>query len=375
MKIFNLLLFILLVQSNALHGQVDTVLVKDFSNDWVFIDDNKQLPLVKKSDFSGNIIQFEIDKRDYADALLKIASPNEVSIFVNGSLREVFSGQVFINLNEFKSTNDLIQIGIYANDINPYLLTTKAFKIVEANKERISDGIVIKNPRQSRAFTNFFVVATVVIFLFFAVLINLYPRTMAEYFKISRALSPRELDENLLKGRPLTGINMLFYALVSFVLSILVFSLIHLATIFPELNYFHPTAFWSFIFNWIQLAFIIFMGIILKLALIKYFTTLYAINSFVANHFFNFVRLNFLFAFTLFIIVVFSFIGFSFLQSQTYLNYFMIMLFSFLPISLVIYLKLLSSTPFKNLHLFSYLCATELIPFVIILSFGINKLF
>jgi hypothetical protein len=361
--------------SYSAFAQQDTVVVKDFENEWYYFDGKQQLPLVRKSDFEGNRIYFRIDVRDYKNSLLLIKSSQEVSIFVEDILFQVFEGSSIIKINDLKSQKGIAKLTIYTNSLNPYFLKTKILKIVESKLDPVKDDVVIVNLRNERLFNNFFIISLVILVGIFAALINFYPRVITEFFKISRAVSLRESDENLLKGRAFTGINILIYAYISLLISFLIFSFIFLARAFPQVEIFYPTSFFGALWTWIRIAMMIFVAIILKYSIIAYFSNLFDISGFANNHFINFVRLILIIShISLFILVLVNLSSLE-LGETSLFRFFISMVFSLVIISIIIYLKLMRSAPFKNLHLFSYLCATELIPFVIILSLGINKSF
>ena len=366
---------ILLILSQSVFAQTDTVLVKDFSNDWYFFDGDRQLPLVRKSDFRGNIVTLNIDKRDYEDALLSIESSQEISLFVNGRLVEVFSDRLNLDLHELGTEQDIVSLSIYSQNLNPYLLSTGAYKVINGNLDPLKEDVVVLNPRSSDGFFNFLITALLILGVFFAILLNRFPKVISEYFKLSRAISPRELDENLLKSRPLVVSNVLVYGFMSLVMAFNILGLVNISEALPQIEIFHPTSYGQAMLSWLQIAGLVFGAILLKLIVVGYFASLYSLQSFISSHFYNFTRLLLMIACFILLLIVFFQLGGFHLDAGTYYNIYLGAIFSLTLLSVIIYLKLLSSAPFKNLHLFSYLCATELIPFVIILSLGINKSF
>lgn len=367
------LLFTLSAEALA---QSDTVLVKDFSNDWYFFDGDKQLPLVRKSDFKGNIVNLSIDKRDYEDALLSIQSSQEVSLFIDGKLIDVFSDRINLNFQELGFGQDVVSLSIYAKGLNPYFLSTGAYKVIEGNLDPLKEDVVVVNPRiGDEAFHNYLILSLITLGALLAVLMNRFPKVISEYFKLSRALSPRELDENLLKSRPFVASNIFMYGFLSLIIAFNILGLVNISDALPQIEMFHPKSLSQAILSWLQITVLVFGAILLKLIVVGYFASLYSLQGFVNSHFYNFIRLLLMIAcFVLLLISVFQLGGFH-LNSSTYYTMYLATIFSLIFLSAIIYLKLLSSAPFKNLHLFSYLCATELIPFVIILSLGINKSF
>jgi hypothetical protein len=368
------LIFLCLLPSIC-SAQQDTVVVKDFSNVWTFFDDEKNLPLVRKSDFEGNIIRFSVDVRDFEGAYLYIESPQEISLFINGVLQQVTRRKLLLDFGDIKMGSDTLSFTVYAKSLNPYLLTTKAIKIIDADYDPIKNDVVIVNPRKERTFSNFFIVGIVLLAMCFAALQNYYPRVVSEYYNIGLAISARERDENLLKSRPLNSTNIYMYVFFSFLVSFVILTLVYFSNSFPEVSIFHPTSFFIALWSWLKLATAIFAILVCKYVLIAYFARLFAVANFINNHIFNFIRLGLIFVSTILFILVFFRLGLIEFSPNSFEMLLLFIIISLMPISFIIFLKLTKSTPFKNLHLFSYLCATELIPFVMILSLGMNNSF
>ena len=371
MKRIFLILVIFLSTAN-LFAQVDTVTVFDFSTEWMFYDGNSRLPLVRKADFEGNIILFEVDRREWVNSFLTVDYPEPFSLFIDGKLFSSGSNNVSINFKSIASKSNRTEITVYSETLNPFYLNTRALKIIDNTNNSLGNDVVIVEPRIRDAFQSFFIIASIVVLIYFTVLYTFYPRSLAEYFSLTRAISPRELDENLIKTRPFTGINISIYIFISLIVGLLIYSVIHLANLFPEeLQYYPDNSFLGLLY-WLKLSVNIFALIFLKYILISVFSNLFVINEFVSSHFYNSIRLLFMISVLLMLGTGFLYYGFVNNHSLIYYGIYSTLLYSIPFISLIIYLKLMNSAGYKKLHLFSYLCGTELIPYVIILSLGIN---
>lgn len=371
MKIF-LGTIILTLTCISAKAEMDTVAVFDFSSEWMFYDGRSQLPLVRKSDFKGNVIVFEFDKTEWPNTLLSIQYSKPFSLFIDDNLYSSGLNDITLDWTEIDSRNHRVVVTVFSEGLNPYYLKTQAFKLVTTSLDPLSDDVVIVEHRDRDAFHDFFILASIILLVYFTVLITYYPRSLSEYFRFTRAISPRELDENLLKTRPFTGINISIYVYISLILALLIYSIVHLSNLFPEeLHYYPDSAYWG-IWYWLRLSAIILAFIFLKYILITIFSNLFVVNDFVQSHFYNSLRLLFMLTTTLMLFTGALYYGFVNNQSTIYYSIYSILLYSLPMVSLIIYLKLMNSSGYKNLHLFSYLCGTELIPYVIILSLGIN---
>lgn len=362
---------LILVTLSCLRAQSDTVLVKDFGNEWMFFDANRKLPLVRKSDFEGNTIHFSFDPEIFENTYLAIDYPFPYSIFINESLFKTAQKRILIDVEKQISSQEKIDIIVYSEQMNPYLLKTKGLQVINKSSEPILQDVVIVNPRERSAFDDFYLFSLITLFILFTIILVYYPRAFAEYFRIERALSSRELDENLLKTRPFTGINVSVYFFICFLLAQLIMSAVYLSSIFPERELFYADSLIQYLLNWVLLSVFLLIGLGLKYLLLSFFVNLFQLSGFLSSHFYNFLRLSLILTITLSLLLAVVYFGVYQYQEEVYDTFYQVILMGSIPISLVIYIKLMSAAAYKNLHLFSYICATELIPFVIILSFGI----
>lgn len=371
MKVLYTILALLL--AHVSYGQIDSVDIKDFSNDWLFFDGKGSLPLVRKSDFKGNTIKFSLDTRSFEGAFLRIEYPSDFSLFVNGNLHSTAEKKLEVDIDGLANReSQVLAITLYADNLNPYLLKSNAFKVVNADVSTIRDDVILINPRERGVFNDFYIVSSIFILAYFTILMVYYPRAVLEYFKIDRAFSARELDENLLKSRPFTGVNVSIFLFFSLLLAQLIISTVYMAAIFPERSIFYPETFLISIWNWAKVGFLIFLFVHVKFLILFTFTRLFGLQGFLNSHFFNSIRLSLITSALLSVIVSILYFGVYHYHHEVYLSLYRAILIGIIPISLVLFIKLMASASFKNLHLFSYICGTELIPYVLILSLGIN---
>lgn len=338
----------------------------------MFFDGQRNLPLVRRQDFKGNVIHFSILKQESVGASLRVYYPQEYTVLVNDILYATASGRSDIDIGQLIKNQQSLDISIYSNDLNPYLLKTSLYKIVDDENQAIEADVVLVNPRDYDEFHNFYISSLIILLVGFSVLFSLYPRSLAEYYRLDRAISARDLDENLIKSRPFTGINVSVYLFISFLLAQLLLSLIHLSELFPEVKLFHAPTYVQSLTNWVLLSLVLFVLIHVKYVILVFFSFLFNLKDFLNSHFLNSVRLTLIFA-TAFAVLLAAtyFILFQY-KDSIYSSYYNLFLMASLPIILIIFIKLMAASSFKNLHLFSYLCGTELVPFVVVLSLGID---
>ena len=121
------------------------------------------------------------------------------------------------------------------------------------------------------------------------------------------------------------------------------------------------------LFSWLILSVLIFAILIVKSIIVFSFSRLFDFSEATTIQFFNFIRLIFLGNLLTGLLLIVYFI-FGVAMRQYYANLFYIMsilLVFWIPI---VFLKLLKRSSYSTFHLFSYLCATEIFPVVIVVK-------
>jgi hypothetical protein len=128
--------------------------------------------------------------------------------------------------------------------------------------------------------------------------------------------------------------------------------------------YFRGDDFWSIIWQWLRISLIILATFFIKILLVFSFTRLFGMRGLARVHFFNWVRL---------LLIVFggsSIILFIYFISRGQDAYFFTLFLALVIGTLtawifVVFLKLNGKSEHSMFHLFSYICATEIIPLLI----------
>ncbi|WP_370687635.1 DUF4271 domain-containing protein [Fulvivirga ligni] len=234
--------------------------------------------------------------------------------------------------------------------------------------------MLIKQRRQSN-FNNVIFVSILILAIFLAVLYSFYVNTFIEFFKLRRAIGVREIDENLLKNRPLNGVNLLFYLFLSLLIGLTVFFCANLSQIFQDIGMFRADTFIEGLLNWIKISLLIFLWLTIKYLLIGNLTGLFKLGSFLNSHFINYVRISMVIFSVGLVFLVFSYYGFGIVSANYYIILFNIMLILMGIKIIILFFKLLNTGAYRTLHLFSYLCGTEVIPYILLLYLGLNQPF
>lgn len=295
------------------------------------------------------------------DKTLIIEDRPEFSVFINGvlainnvskvswrvdSLWKIHHGKVFVSVYEKQSVRSL---------------KTTLISVVQASDPG--------NPlRTGSYFSDFLVLAAILLFAFFVVLFRMNSRLAIDYVNVIKFFSIQERDEPTIASRIGSSVNLLFFALISFFYSYLLLIIFYFAADRLSLST-------SFIFrsvpvaflNWIVLSVIIFAVLLVKLAWIAGLSSLFVLRDTVRFQFFNFVRQLFISAV---VIAILASVYFIFgVRSESSFYYLVVIGFGLLITGVIfLFLKLMARSAFPVFHLFSYLCASEIIPLMILVK-------
>jgi hypothetical protein len=129
-------------------------------------------------------------------------------------------------------------------------------------------------------------------------------------------------------------------------------------------NFFPSSGFWVMGWQWLKISAVIFLALFAKILIIFALTHLFGLRGLARFHFFNWIRLLLLIlgAGTIALFMYFISRG----ERQDYFVIFLFLVVVALAAWIVVaFFKLSGRTGHSMFHLFSYLCATEIIPLLI----------
>lgn len=363
-----------MAQDNA-----DTLMVQNLMGEAYFFDEasDAYLPLIDARQFNGSAIHFKLDKNQQNGLLFIVNTKTRFSLFIDKKLVqrvEPAANLIWNTEDVFKKYGEEIEVTFYSAALDTENIKANLYSIADATEGQLSESevIILQQRGDVSSFHNFLIIGLLILGFFSATLYNYYPRVSADFFRFERAIAIREIDENLLKSRPFNRINVLFYLLFCLVTGLLLVTIFYLARFGISIKI-DTTV--SLIWLWLRASSIIFVWLILKYLVVRNFTNLFNIKGFLPSHYFNYIRLGFFSFLAILFIIIVSYLGFEITNSGYYNTLFTILLILVVLRSLLIMFKLMNSASYKFLHLFSYLCGTEIIPLGIILFLGFNQPF
>jgi len=323
--------------------------------DWKVLEKES---FVTHTDQKVKTIHFSLDKRSIG-ARLFVYDKAEFSLFINGKLVARKRDTLHLRVDSLWSRyQGAITISIYQHQPVYSLKTWLELPIQKSE---------LDNPVRSKSFFNDFIILAVFILLvFMVILFRINPRLTVDYLNVVKLFSIQERDEAIVAGRIGSSVNLFFFALISFMLALLLLIIMQEAPDQLRLagEFTIKSTVQAFIV-WVLLSLVIFMILIAKLVVIGSFSLLFSLRDTVRFQFFSFIRLLFVTTMVMGCVAVVYFI----MQIQQPGYFYHLLTTGSVIVSLgtiILFLKLLARTSFPIFHLFSYLCATEVIPLMIL---------
>src|SRR5687768_12630420 len=337
---------------------------KDLSADWMIYADDRYQP------FEGqpvHTIYFTLNASGFPGDYLRVESENALTLFINGKLAG--EGQkLLLNIDSLaREYSSPMVMGVYRDKTREGKLITQIRSRLPATS---ADGTLEK--RKSSSFRDFTIVASLILALLLIVVIRLNPKMASDYFSVTKIFSTYEGEDTQLYSRTTSSVNVLFYVFCSLMLGyymMIVFQFVH--GHYPLALSFQAENFAQAMMHWVKFSAVILVVFFLKIILVYSLALFFGLPGVAGVHFFNWVRLLLVILGFATIILSFYFIARG--QSEN----FFITLFRFLSWTLagwmiLILFKLRGRTERSLFHLFSYICATELIPFLFIIKILYN---
>ena len=337
----------------------ESTIIKDLESDWKIVSNNQYLEYDQSKHVST--IYFLVDATLYRGVTLRIESEKNFSVFVGGRLIDAQKKGVILY--------DLDSLSIlYSNPLE--------FSIRKPNVP-ISTKLVFKNTkaenndlveRKEEYFLDFSIIASFILLVFFVILLRTNPKLTLDYLNFTRLFSVQEHEENIMALRITSSVNLLYFTFTSLLSALQLMIIFQFASAELSLaNIFEVNSFRQGFYQWLWLSTIILGILFSKLILIGAFSYLYKSTEVAALQFFNFIRL-FFFTFGIISILLIFFFMNKVVDPAWYFYLFYVVTAIFIFWEMIIFLKLMARLPFRIFHLFFYLCASELIPLVILIK-------
>lgn len=339
-------------------------LKKDLQSDWRVFINNSYQPISEND--QPRVIYFFLPVELYKGDNLLIESPDEFAVFINGRMMHENISMLTLPVDSINTVlkEPSIFFSVYCRSgIRQKSLKTLIVSKLPAYSETETGPV----PRARETFKNFTVTALLTLVILFAFLLRFNPKQTSDSFSVLKLFSLRESDDSQAFSRIANSANLLVFVFASlataFVIILLHRGLSQVQTVF----FTQPGSFAGEILHWLQLSAVILGLLLVKAILVSFFAILFDIRDQSGYQFQNFIRFILTLASLLAVAGTFYFIVYGEGGAFRFFLYkalkWMIMLWPLLAV-----LKLLRRVHFSMFHLFSYICATEIIPFLIVIK-------
>lgn len=340
-------------------GQQKLFIEKDLRNEWLQYEEGKYVLLSDKNNVKS--IHFNIDANQFAGDYLNIKSANEYFLFVNGKVVRERQGHLKIPIDSLAVTNNTqaLLISVYQSSINEKELKT----FISSSHSSIAPSQNIVKPNSF--FKDFVIIAGLTLIILFVVMIRLYPKLASDYFSVAGILSLREGEDNQSHVRFAISSNVLFYVFCSMLLSLFFLILFyHLPDNYLIPLKFRAASFGGVLWQWVKLSLIVLFILLSKILIVFSLSNLFGMRGIAGMHFFNWIRLLLVIASALSTVLFIYFISRGY-NETVYIAFLSLVVATLLIWIAIVFLKLNYRTEHSMFHLFSYICATEIIPLLI----------
>lgn len=358
---FKFFYFLLLLPVLLFGQEKELQTIKDLKDEWKVFSEKQYVPFDENVEADSRAIYFSLDPGRYPNSFLEVRSPNSFSLFLNHRLFILRENAVRINLDSLKKVSAPPWLfSVYQRDGLSWLNTEiVSLRTPELNSNSIRSGYF---------FLDFSILVSIALFLFFVVLLRTNPRLTLDYLNVVRLFSILEREDTLLNSRISSSVNILYYGFSSLLAAFILLIIFHFGgREIAIAEYFTVDSMSEGFLQWIKLSFIVMAALIAKLILLLILARLFDSKENTAIQFYNYMRLLF-FTFGLAAIVCVCYFVFKIQNPEAY-SFLVNCIISLLIVWVfIVGLKLLRRSSFRFFHLFSYLCASELIPIVIMIK-------
>jgi hypothetical protein len=347
--------------SITFHAKAQKLFIaKDLKAEWQVFQTERYVPF---ADAEGKIstIYFWLEPSKFDNGILRINSNEPYSVFVNGQLLKHKETVLELSIDSIQQifSAPVLLVAVHQEKIRAGGLQT----VILSEKPTVqSTGV---EPMRFSFFRDFVIVGMLVLVSVLILVVQLNPKLAADYFSIMKMFFMREGEDSQIYSRVTSSTNILFYVYCSLMIGyylMIIFRFI--PSQYVVALAFQPESFGEAMFLWMKLSGIVLAVIFLKVVLVFCLTVMFGFTELAGIHIFNWVRLLLIVFGILTLLLFFYFISHG--QNENF-HIVLLKIISWLLIGwmVLIILKLSRRMNHSIFHLFSYICATELIPLLI----------
>jgi hypothetical protein len=355
------LLFILLFVASTSHlfGQ-QRVPIYDLSEDWQVIESGVYVDYSQRNR-PAEALYFTLDANRFRGYELEVDGARNFSVWVNGKLiRQADDGIIRFDIDSLAGLyRTPMSVGVYAAKGLPRIKTS----IVTFSRVA---GDEIEQHRKKNHLRDFSVLGVFILVLGFLLMLRFNRRLLFDYFDFTKLLSLQERDESLVAGRITSRFSIAIYVYLSAWFAYLfLITFQHVEENWIIINDFTIRSVSDGFLKWGQLTLAIGIILFIKVSIVLSLSIIFRLREGGSIQVLNYFRLISFLLMILSVILVFYFMLTT--KSPSYYQG-LITLTAWIMAGwgILIFLKLLNKSTYSVFHLFSYLCASEFFPMIIL---------
>ena len=339
--------------------QAQDFVSKDFRSEWQMYQGERYVPFEANPKIST--IYFWLEPSQFSGQLLRVESSKPFTIFIDGQLFASGDGRLDVPIDSVKRIfmAPVLLVGIHQEKIRAGGLQTL---IISKAPLKTSET---ESPMRFSSFRDFVIVGMLILVSVLILVVQLNPKLAADYFSIIKMFFLREGEDSQIYSRITNSINFLFYAYSSLMIGYYLMIIFHfIPSDYVVALAFQSDSFGEAVFLWIKLSAIILAFVFLKVLLVYVLSRMFGLTEIAGIHIFNWIRLLLVVFGSLTMILFFYFILHG--HNENF-HVILLKIISWMLVGwmFLIILKLSKRMSHSMFHLFSYICATELIPLLI----------
>ncbi|MFN3840626.1 MAG: DUF4271 domain-containing protein [Cyclobacteriaceae bacterium] len=359
MRIGLVIQFLLFICTPLVLAQSNRVVKKDLKADWLMYSDQQ---LVSQSSKQTATIYFFVDLENFTGDHLLLGSSRPFAVFIDGKLALDEAVSVKLSIDSLAEVLEKRKL-LFAIHQKPLINTDLTTQIISEIILPVESEVYKLKPNGT-GYINFMIVASLLLLLFVILIFRFNSNLASDYFSIQTFLSLREADDHPMFNRIGGTTNLFAYGLVSLATALLLIQIPLEYNVFATEN---PNEFSGWMLHWFATGLLVLAILFLKSVVLVIFCILFNMRELAGFHFFSFVRFL-LFVVGVVLAFVVAWVFSTGIQTPGHQAIMGVLHYALIGWIGLLFFKLLDKTSHSAIHLFLYICATEIIPFLILIK-------
>lgn len=344
-------------------GQEQFIIKEDLRSRWQAAEEDRYQKFDPRE--SSTTIYLGFNGALYSKDYLVLKATHPFSVLVNNMLLADRVSELNIpidSLQDLYATKEFFMAVHSDKPIDAISLSTQIRSAVLIGAGKPDENYL----RADNRFRDFAITAILLLVIFFVIIIRLNPGLSSDFFSLRKVFSFRENEDDHHYYR-VTSATILFYVFTSVLASLYIVVVAKFVAIDGVTVSITGASYWMMMFTWLKVSLCILFFLFIKITIIYMISMLFGVRAIAGYHFFNFVRVLLITLGILTAVLAMYYIPHG--QRTGFYNFLYTVIPWILGAWIVLgFLKLSSRIHRSAFHLFSYICITELIPFLLILQ-------